>query len=462
MCDFLRCKYNNCNKLFINPILLPCKKNICKTHVDDLLKQQKNCTEFKCQFCKCDHEIPINGFTINEQLLRLLNWHLKRENESNKLKCNKFDSNESSTSTSSLSSSRDFESINENNIQNNSNNQDEYIYEYITNVRDKIDIERELLISKIDFISADMIDKLKLYELECKSNIKKLDDLFKQNQTYLDGLDAKSLEWENDLRTTKLDDRKAHLIMNDIYKHMCENDDRFISLKNNILTGKYSNYFKCKLDIKQGSPLNELKNPNQHNKILKLNETRKKLNLFTSTILSSQFQVNSLIKLCNFSETDIKFELIYRASVDGFGAEDFHRQCDGISKTLTIIKVKGNSNIFGGYTDAAWDSSNNFKEDHNAFIFSLVNKENKPVKIPIKKNDFADAIYCSSCCGPAFGFRDIQIASDSNKNTNSYSHLGYNFTHSEFACDSKKSRCFLARTLYFTTEEIEVYRMFFS
>ena len=182
------------------------------------------------------------------------------------------------------------------------------------------------------------------------------------------------------------------------------------------------------------------------------------LNLYNSTILS-QFQADSLIKLCDFGETEIKFELIYRASVDGFGANDFHRQCDGISKTLTIIKVKGNSIVFGGYTDVAWDSSNNFKEDHNAFIFSLVNKENKPVKIPIKKNDFADAIYCSSCCGPAFGFRDIQIACDSNRNNNSYSHLGYNFTHPEFASHSKKSRSFLARTLYFTTQEIEVYRM---
>jgi hypothetical protein len=460
MCDFLRCKYSNCNKLFINPILLPCKKNICKTHIDDLVKQQKSLTNFKCQFCKSDHEIPINGFSINEQLLRLLNWHLKRENDSNKSKSNKFDSNESSTSTSSLSSSRDFESINENNIQNSNNNPDEYIYEYITNVRDKIDVERELLISKIDFISADMIDKLKLYELECKSNIKKLNDLFKINQTYLESLETKSLEWENDLRTTKLDDRKVHIMMNDIYKHMCENDDRLIGLKNNILSGKHSNYFKCKLDIKQGSPLNELKDSNQYDKLARQDESEK--NLSNSSILSSQFQANSLIKLCGFNESDIKFELIYRASVDGFGAEDFHRQCDGISKTLTIIKVKGSSNIFGGYTDVAWDSSNNFKEDHNAFIFSLVNKENKPVKIPINKNDFADAIYCSSCCGPAFGFRDIQIASDSNKNTNSYSHLGYNFTHPEFACNSKKSRCFLAKTLYFTTEEIEVFRMLFN
>jgi hypothetical protein len=458
MCDFLRCKYDNCNKLFINPILLPCKKNICKTHIDDLVKQQKNCTKFTCDLCKCEHDIPVNGFSINEQLLRMLNWHLKRENDSNRSKCNKFDSNESSTSTSSLSSSRDFESINENNIQHSNNNTDEYIYEYITNVRDKIDIERELLISKIDFISAEMIEKLNLYELECKSNIQKLNDLFIQNQAYLDSLESKSIEWENELRRTNLDDQKAHIMMNDIYKHISENEDRFISLKNNILSGKHSNYFKCKLEIIQASPFNEIKNSKQQSKILKLNETRKNLNLYNSTILS-QFQADSLIKLCDFGETEIKFELIYRASVDGFGANDFHRQCDGISKTLTIIKVKGNSNVFGGYTDVAWDSSNNFKEDHNAFIFSLVNKENKPVKIPIKKNDFADAIYCSSCCGPAFGFRDIQIACDSNRNNNSYSHLGYNFTHPEFASHSKKSRSFLARTLYFTTQEIEVYRM---
>lgn len=46
-----------------------------------------------------------------------------------------------------------------------------------------------------------------------------------------------------------------------------------------------------------------------------------------------------LIKLCGF-EPDLKWELLYRGSRDGFLAENFHFRCDGKNKTLTIIKTK--------------------------------------------------------------------------------------------------------------------------
>ena len=40
------------------------------------------------------------------------------------------------------------------------------------------------------------------------------------------------------------------------------------------------------------------------------------------------------------------------ASRDGFDSDDFHSRCDNIGRTLTIIKVKNNPHIFGGYTEA--------------------------------------------------------------------------------------------------------------
>jgi len=38
------------------------------------------------------------------------------------------------------------------------------------------------------------------------------------------------------------------------------------------------------------------------------------------------------------------------------------------------------SNIFGGFTEKAWNSTSGYVADPKAFIFSLVNKENKPFK----------------------------------------------------------------------------------
>ena len=46
---------------------------------------------------------------------------------------------------------------------------------------------------------------------------------------------------------------------------------------------------------------------------------------------------------------NIKFELIYRGSKDGFKVDSFHKKCDGQGKTVSIVKSKGN--IFGGFTD---------------------------------------------------------------------------------------------------------------
>ena len=57
------------------------------------------------------------------------------------------------------------------------------------------------------------------------------------------------------------------------------------------------------------------------------------------------------MKLCEFSLNQ-KWTLLYRGSEDGFGSFDFHSECDGQSKTLTIIRAEGTSYIFGGFTNA--------------------------------------------------------------------------------------------------------------
>ncbi len=81
-----------------------------------------------------------------------------------------------------------------------------------------------------------------------------------------------------------------------------------------------------------------------------------------------------------------------------FRPRDFHSKCDGHANTLTILKAKKSSNIFGGYTTVSWDSFSGDKSDPNAFIFSLTNKDNKPVKI--YPDSHQDAIYCDPKCGP--------------------------------------------------------------
>lgn len=124
-----------------------------------------------------------------------------------------------------------------------------------------------------------------------------------------------------------------------------------------------------------------------------------------------------------------------------------------------MIKSKS-GNIFGGFTEKSRSTKNEPIQDKNAFIFSLVNKENKPFKA-MCSNDGENAIICNSISGPCLGGtdknpKDIHIRNESNKNNNS-SKL-FSFKYPEFENGIDKSKTILAGSHSFAVEEIEVYR----
>jgi hypothetical protein len=178
-----------------------------------------------------------------------------------------------------------------------------------------------------------------------------------------------------------------------------------------------------------------------------------------SIILSDRGQIKDLIKLCNIPITK-KFNLIYRASQDGFKANDFHSKCDKQPNTLIIIKSE-HGNIFGGYTEQDWTSTESSKTDDNSYIFSLINKDNKPLKL--KCPDATRALFCSRIYGPIFGVATaILIFDNSNMNSNSSSKLGITgsiYKHPYYDDDSLEAKSFLAGSEYFKVSEIEVYTL---
>ena len=166
-----------------------------------------------------------------------------------------------------------------------------------------------------------------------------------------------------------------------------------------------------------------------------------------------------------------KWALLYRGSRDGFRASDFHSRCDGWPNTLTIVKSKS-GNIFGGYTIIPWksieyDENNGYEYDNSAFIFSLVNKENRPLIFEhttitenIEEYIARGSVWSSSNNGPIFGgSHDLYICDRSNINKNSYSNLGFTYTHPDYPIGSKKSSTTLAGIQYFTVNEIEVFQI---
>ena len=166
-----------------------------------------------------------------------------------------------------------------------------------------------------------------------------------------------------------------------------------------------------------------------------------------------------------------KWSLLYQGSRDGFAATDFHSRCDGKPNTLTIVKSTS-GNIFGGYTIIPWESiaydvENGYEYDNSAFIFSLVNKENRPLIFEhtyecenIKEDVARGSVWSSSEDGPTFGGgHDLYISNRSNTNKSSVSHLGNTYTHPDYPKGSKRTKAILAGSQSFQVDEIEVFQL---
>ncbi len=142
------------------------------------------------------------------------------------------------------------------------------------------------------------------------------------------------------------------------------------------------------------------------------------------------------------------YRLIFRASRNGYRAENFHENCDGKNNTIVFIQAR-NGRRFGGFTEAKWDKSNGYKSGEHGFLFSLDNKE----IYYNKKNNYD--IYCYSDKGPAFGGgHDLFIDDNCNKDNESYDNSDHSYnTGKKYA---------LAGTKYFYVEDYEVYQLDFE
>ena len=79
-------------------------------------------------------------------------------------------------------------------------------------------------------------------------------------------------------------------------------------------------------------------------------------------------------------QAEISLSLLYQASRDGVEPTDFHAKCDGKGATVTLVKSTEGF-VFGGYSDKAWHSRNNYVTSSRAFLFSFGNPSgHAPVK----------------------------------------------------------------------------------
>jgi hypothetical protein len=375
----------------------------------------------KCKDCNQEFEVTCDEFRSNKNLKKLLEKQSYLSEEEKSLKKELEE-----TIRKFFQIYDDFVPLRE--------KVDSDVYNHFQEIRFQIDEQREELKKRIDDIALAMIAETKKYEIIYLKSLK--EKLFEN----LPFDESKSLE--NRFKELEETFRQPNLLIETI-KEMQQKQEATLSdiqLKLNQITKiqdnlQASNVFRPNLSLfDQGTSLFGS---------IKLNEYSNTISL-KSQILKGEHQCSELLKLCEFSPSD-KLTLLYRATRDGFGSDDFHSKCDGHSNTLTIIKAKQSKFIFGGFTAVSWNSSSKWKSDANAYIFSLTNKENRPLKMKIDPNYHKYAIYSHSLYGPRFGMGDdIFIANNANTTMDSCSDLGCYYPHPQYAQGTNEAQSFLA------------------
>ena len=123
-----------------------------------------------------------------------------------------------------------------------------------------------------------------------------------------------------------------------------------------------------------------------------------------------------------YSEKNITSELLFRTSVDGDSSATFHSKCNGKGPTITFVKTTNGRRI-GGFTMLSWSSACRYREDKEAFIFSLDTYQKF-----VQFKNFGNAIYDDSSYGPTFGNGfDLCIANGCKSNTSSHCNSNYSY-----------------------------------
>ncbi|XP_044181736.1 uncharacterized protein LOC122962616 [Acropora millepora] len=154
--------------------------------------------------------------------------------------------------------------------------------------------------------------------------------------------------------------------------------------------------------------------------------------------------------------------LCWRASLHGWAASTFHSLCDNKGPTVTIVKDTKN-NIFGGYTSISWQSSDTWKNDPKAFLFSLKNPTNNPTKLLQIDSSSSYSVRDHPRRGPSFGYShkggyiDLRISDRANM-YNKASHKSYEYLGTIYTVPSgKHGDPFLTGDRLFVASEIETF-----
>jgi hypothetical protein len=124
--------------------------------------------------------------------------------------------------------------------------------------------------------------------------------------------------------------------------------------------------------------------------------------------------------------SSVSWILLYRASLSGYRAADFHQACDGMGKCVVVVKAE-NGRIAAAYNEDGFTSDFIESPNLNGFIVSVVNDGGCGEMF--HRNDHEVGVINYDRSGPWFGigFGDLAISSDCHQNRRSWSGLGRSY-----------------------------------
>uniref|UniRef100_U9UMS6 Kelch-like protein 17 n=1 Tax=Rhizophagus irregularis (strain DAOM 181602 / DAOM 197198 / MUCL 43194) TaxID=747089 RepID=U9UMS6_RHIID len=161
----------------------------------------------------------------------------------------------------------------------------------------------------------------------------------------------------------------------------------------------YKDLLKIFLNLNPDGRPNEIQNINS------------KIITFQHTELISKW-IDKL-DIADKSTSSYEFKLILRGSRDGFESDIFHEICDNQLCTVTIIKVKGNNQILGGYNPIKWKSGRGYGATKDSFIFSFEDGDDINDHILSRVMNENCAIFNDRTYGPSFGGADLVLRGNS-------------------------------------------------
>jgi hypothetical protein len=197
--ELLVCKYENCNKYFEDPIVLCCGQTICRSHINNLL-DESNIKDGKyiCKMCKELHEIHQDCFIIRWDINDLIQSdnHLPDKQIEVKELYLEFQN-----------TVKDLNKL--------VNEPLTYLDDYISDLKKKVELQREELKLKIDEIALDMIFKINKLDEQCKKDIKKYekeDTITQFNQDLLIYKDCHRVAYIEQEKLSNLEEELKYLI----------------------------------------------------------------------------------------------------------------------------------------------------------------------------------------------------------------------------------------------------------